>query len=82
MPSVEVGTVGGGTVLPPQAACLEVHTSFKVSHSTSLLSIFMVHICAFLSFSPSKLLSFYFCKFTVTMLITTITTTMTGVTLP
>ncbi|CAB3994563.1 3-hydroxy-3-methylglutaryl-coenzyme A reductase, partial [Paramuricea clavata] len=24
MPSVEVGTVGGGTVLPPQAACLEV----------------------------------------------------------
>ena len=25
MPSIEVGTVGGGTVLPPQAACLEVH---------------------------------------------------------
>lgn len=24
MPSIEVGTVGGGTVLPPQAACLEV----------------------------------------------------------
>lgn len=24
MPSVEVGTVGGGTVLPPQAACLKV----------------------------------------------------------
>ena len=24
MPSVEVGTVGGGTVLPPQGTCLEV----------------------------------------------------------
>lgn len=24
MPSLEVGTVGGGTVLPPQSACLEV----------------------------------------------------------
>ncbi|GFS01331.1 3-hydroxy-3-methylglutaryl coenzyme A reductase [Elysia marginata] len=24
MPSIEVGTVGGGTVLPPQAACLEM----------------------------------------------------------
>ena len=26
MPSVELGTVGGGTILPPQAACLEVDT--------------------------------------------------------
>ncbi|KAK2178713.1 hypothetical protein NP493_532g01007 [Ridgeia piscesae] len=24
MPSIEVGTIGGGTVLPPQAACLEM----------------------------------------------------------
>ncbi|XP_055877025.1 3-hydroxy-3-methylglutaryl-coenzyme A reductase-like isoform X2 [Biomphalaria glabrata] len=24
MPSIEVGTVGGGTILPPQAACLEM----------------------------------------------------------
>lgn len=24
MPSLEVGTVGGGTILPPQAACLKV----------------------------------------------------------
>lgn len=24
MPSIEIGTVGGGTVLPPQAACLEM----------------------------------------------------------
>lgn len=24
MPSVEVGTIGGGTILPPQAACLEM----------------------------------------------------------
>lgn len=24
MPSIEVGTVGGGTILPPQASCLEV----------------------------------------------------------
>ncbi|KAJ1727963.1 3-hydroxy-3-methylglutaryl-coenzyme A (HMG-CoA) reductase isozyme, partial [Coemansia sp. Benny D160-2] len=24
MPSIEVGTVGGGTILPPQAACLEL----------------------------------------------------------
>lgn len=22
MPSIEIGTVGGGTILPPQAACL------------------------------------------------------------
>jgi len=26
MPSLEVGTVGGGTILPPQAACLKVRT--------------------------------------------------------
>ena len=26
MPSVEVGTVGGGTILPPQATCLKVST--------------------------------------------------------
>lgn len=24
MPSIEVGTIGGGTVLPPQASCLEM----------------------------------------------------------
>lgn len=24
MPSIELGTVGGGTVLPPQASCLKV----------------------------------------------------------
>ncbi len=24
MPSIEVGTVGGGTILPPQASCLEM----------------------------------------------------------
>ncbi|KAJ2351900.1 3-hydroxy-3-methylglutaryl-coenzyme A (HMG-CoA) reductase isozyme [Coemansia sp. RSA 2611] len=24
MPSIEVGTIGGGTVLPPQAACLDM----------------------------------------------------------
>lgn len=24
MPSVEIGTVGGGTILPPQATCLKV----------------------------------------------------------
>ena len=24
MPSIEIGTVGGGTVLPPQAACLDM----------------------------------------------------------
>uniref|UniRef100_A0A8D0AQ92 3-hydroxy-3-methylglutaryl coenzyme A reductase n=1 Tax=Sander lucioperca TaxID=283035 RepID=A0A8D0AQ92_SANLU len=26
MPSIELGTVGGGTSLPPQQACLQVHT--------------------------------------------------------
>ena len=26
MPSLEVGTIGGGTVLPPQSACLQVPT--------------------------------------------------------
>ncbi|CAG5133215.1 unnamed protein product [Candidula unifasciata] len=31
MPSIEVGTVGGGTVLPPQAACLEM-LEVKGSH--------------------------------------------------
>ena len=25
MPSIEVGTIGGGTVLQPQGACLEVN---------------------------------------------------------
>ena len=29
MPCVEVGTIGGGTVLPPQAACLEVSGNDK-----------------------------------------------------
>ena len=24
MPSIEIGTVGGGTILPPQGACLEM----------------------------------------------------------
>ena len=24
MPSIEIGTVGGGTILPPQSACLKV----------------------------------------------------------
>lgn len=24
MPSIEIGTVGGGTVLPPQSACLDM----------------------------------------------------------
>lgn len=24
MPCIEVGTIGGGTVLPPQAACLDM----------------------------------------------------------
>ena len=28
MPCIEVGTIGGGTVLPPQSACLEVLHSF------------------------------------------------------
>ncbi|CAL1537459.1 unnamed protein product [Lymnaea stagnalis] len=32
MPSIEVGTVGGGTVLPPQAACLEI-LGVKGSHN-------------------------------------------------
>jgi len=31
MPSIEVGTVGGGTVLPAQAACLEVSALFHLS---------------------------------------------------
>lgn len=26
MPSIELGTVGGGTNLPPQQACLQVYT--------------------------------------------------------
>lgn len=28
MPSIEVGTVGGGTVLNPQAACLQVNVLY------------------------------------------------------
>jgi hydroxymethylglutaryl-CoA reductase (NADPH) len=28
MPSMEIGTVGGGTILPPQSACLEVSLPF------------------------------------------------------
>ena len=27
MPCVEVGTIGGGTVLPAQSACLQVHNN-------------------------------------------------------
>ncbi|KAJ8925985.1 hypothetical protein NQ315_009840 [Exocentrus adspersus] len=34
MPSIEVGTVGGGTILPPQSACLEM-LGVKGSHETS-----------------------------------------------
>ena len=34
MPSVVVGTVGGGTILPPQAACLKVST---INHVPILL---------------------------------------------
>ena len=31
MPSIEVGTIGGGTVLPPQAACLQVTISLRLA---------------------------------------------------
>lgn len=31
MPSIELGTVGGGTNLPPQQACLQVH---KITRET------------------------------------------------
>merc|ERR1712179_667049 len=34
MPSIEVGTVGGGTVLPPQSSCLEM-LGVRGSHTTS-----------------------------------------------
>lgn len=30
MPSLELGTVGGGTVLSPQGACLEVSLILKI----------------------------------------------------
>lgn len=36
MPSLEVGTVGGGTILPAQSSCLKVHTHIcSVSYLTS-----------------------------------------------
>ena len=38
MPSVELGTVGGGTNLPPQQACLQVHTRAR-SHAHSCLLV-------------------------------------------
>jgi hydroxymethylglutaryl-CoA reductase len=31
MPSIELGTIGGGTVLPPQSACLQVYQCAKPS---------------------------------------------------
>ena len=33
MPCVEVGTIGGGTVLPPQSACLQVDTPHTHTHT-------------------------------------------------
>lgn len=35
MPSIELGTVGGGTNLPPQQACLQVHT-----HTHTFMCVF------------------------------------------
>ena len=35
MPSLEVGTVGGGTVLPPQSACLEVSGRWGTSEGVA-----------------------------------------------
>ena len=32
MPSIEVGTVGGGTVLPPQASALKVADTLESSY--------------------------------------------------
>jgi hydroxymethylglutaryl-CoA reductase len=50
MPSIEIGTVGGGTVLPPQAACLEMlgvrgafHCSLTVSHIVSCFMELVVY---------------------------------------
>jgi len=31
MPCIEVGTIGGGTILPPQSACLEVQYAVDVT---------------------------------------------------
>lgn len=41
MPSIELGTVGGGTNLPPQQACLQVYTH---THAHTLLC---VCVCVF-----------------------------------
>ena len=34
MPSIEIGTVGGGTILPPQSACLAM-LGVKGAHKTN-----------------------------------------------
>jgi len=49
MPSIEVGTIGGGTVLPAQAACLEmlgVHGSHKTDPGMKFSCIiFVLSLC-------------------------------------
>lgn len=39
MPSIELGTVGGGTNLPPQRACLQVMSSYTLQLVVHLLYI-------------------------------------------
>jgi hydroxymethylglutaryl-CoA reductase (NADPH) len=44
MPSIEVGTVGGGTVLPPQAACLKVSQTWLLSMDDELFDFQMLGV--------------------------------------
>lgn len=43
MPSIELGTVGGGTNLAPQQACLQVSTLLNAHSVASLSNIFVLH---------------------------------------
>ncbi|XP_028399125.1 3-hydroxy-3-methylglutaryl-coenzyme A reductase-like [Dendronephthya gigantea] len=52
MPSVEVGTIGGGTILPPQAACLEMlgvvgpHSSKPGENASRLARVIVATVLA------------------------------------
>lgn len=46
MPSIELGTVGGGTNLPPQQACLQVCSCSAQVEQQELLLVLLVHLSA------------------------------------
>lgn len=57
MPSIELGTVGGGTNLPPQQACLQVHTHIDTDthiHTRLCAFVMVAFVCADVGRAGSK----------------------------